>query len=324
MKQYGILGKGSGKLGSSVFAISGGEQIVRQYNPVVSNPNTPAQVAQRAKLKLMSQIAADLAPVLAIPKDGLKSARNQFVSKNIGNATFADNTAEVDYEKLQITGGSAAMPELGNVAFADGHVTGALASAAPEDITAVVYCVFKLDSKMQLSLQASSVVETAGAGRTFPFDMEVQGETLIVYAYGLKTGTTGFDMKYEDYEIGDATDVARLVTTRAIKKTSSALTVTVGKVIGGGWVNPYPNATVGLDGDTVPVQEIVVDTVGADFIYLYGVPSSAALKVQEDGEPQRASWDAGNNRFQLAGTGVTYPLKVLLNDELWFTVVGNS
>lgn len=280
MKQYGILGKGSGKLGSSVFAISGGEQIVRQYNPVVSNPNTPAQVAQRAKLKLMSQIAADLAPVLAIPKDGLKSARNQFVSKNIGNATFADNTAKVDYEKLQITGGSAAMPELGNVAFADGHVTGALASAAPEDITAVVYCIFKLDSKLQLSLQASSVVETAGDGRTFPFDMEVQGETLIVYAYGLKTGTTGFDLKYEDYEIGDATDVARLVTTRAIKKTSSALTVTVGKVIGSSWVNPYPNATVGFDDEVVPVKQIVRDTFNADYIYVYGVPSTANLTYQ--------------------------------------------
>lgn len=323
MKQYGILGKGSGKLGSSVFAISGGEQIVRQYNPVVSNPNTPAQVAQRAKLKLMSQLAADLAPVLAIPKDGLKSARNQFVSKNIGNATFADNTAEVDYEKLQITGGSAAMPELGNVAYADGHVTGALASAAPEDITAVVYCVFKLDSKMQLSLQASSVVETAGDGRTFPFDMEVQGETLIVYAYGLKTGSTGFEMTYEDYEIGDATDVARLVATRAIKKTSSALTVTVGKVVGSAWVNPYPNATVGLDGETVQVQEVIVDTVGVDYIYLYGVPSTAAITVDEDGDTSPAQWDAGNNRFQLTGTGPNYPVKVYLDGKLWFTVVEN-
>lgn len=324
MKQYGILGKGSGKLGSSVFAISGGEQIVRQYNPVVSNPNTPAQVAQRAKLKLMSQIAADLAPVLAIPKDGLKSARNQFVSKNIGNATFADNTAEVDYEKLQITGGSAAMPELGNVAYADGHVTGSLASAAPEDITAVVYCVFKLDSKMQLSLQASSVIETAGDGRTFPFDMEVQGETLIVYAYGLKTGTSGLDMKYEDYEIGDATDVARLVATRAIKKTSSALTVTVGKVIGS-WVNPYPNATVGFDDEVVPIAEIVTAPITPDFIYLYGVPSTAQVTAKEyGGSVQPASWESGNNRFSLTGTGPALPVEVYLNGILWFTAVSGE
>ena len=324
MKQYGILGKGSGKLGSSVFAISGGEQIVRQYNPVVSNPNTAAQVAQRAKLKLMSQIAADLAPVLAIPKDGLKSARNQFVSKNIGNATFADNTAEVDYEKLQITAGSAAMPELGNVAYAGGHVTGALASAAPEDITAVVYCVFKLDNKMQLSLQASSVIETAGAGRTFPFDLEVQGETLIVYAYGLKTGTTGFDMKYEDYEIGDATDVARLVATRAIKKTSSALTVTVGKVIGGGWVNPYPNAVARFDDEDLAVAEVMVDPNNCDYIYLLGVPSNAPITVKEDGQMHNPEWQTSDNRFLLAGAGPSYPVEVYNAGKLWFTVNGQA
>lgn len=324
MKQYGILGKGSGKLGSSVFAISGGEQIVRQYNPVVSNPNTPAQVAQRAKLKLMSQLAADFAPVLAIPKDGLKSARNQFVSKNIGNAAFVENTAEVDYEKLQITAGSAAMPELGDVSYAGGHVTGALASAAPEDITAVVYSVFKLDAKMQLSLQASSVIETAGDGRTFPFDMEVQGETLIVYAYGLKTGSTGFDMKYEDYEIGDATDVARLVATRAIKKTSSTLTVTVGKVIGGGWVNPYPDATVGLDSEVVPVQQIIRDNANSDYLYLYGVPSTVPITVTENGEAVSCYWDSSNNRFTLAGAGPAYPVEVYINGVLWFTVVDAS
>lgn len=324
MKQYGLLGKGSGKLGSSVFAISGGEQIVRQYNPVVSNPNTPAQVAQRAKLKLMSQLAADLAPVLAIPKDGLKSARNQFVSKNIGNAAFVENTAEVDYEKLQITAGSAAMPELGNVSYANGHVTGALASTAPEDITAVVYCVFKLDAKLQLSLQASSVVETAGDGRTFPFDMEVQGETLIVYAYGLKTGSTGFDMKYEDYEISDATDVARLVATRAIKKTSSTLTVTVGKVIGG-WVNPYPSATVGFDDEVVPLQEIVTAPIIPDFIYLYGVPSTAQITAKEEGgTTQRAVWESDRNRFKLTGTGPMMPVEVYLNDILWFTAVSGE
>ena len=76
MKLYGLFGKGSGKLGSSVFAISSGEQIVREYNPVVENPNTPAQVEQRAKFKLLSQLASDLASALAFKKEGLVSTRN--------------------------------------------------------------------------------------------------------------------------------------------------------------------------------------------------------------------------------------------------------
>ena len=81
MKLNGFVGKGTGKLGSSVFAVSGGEQIVRQYNPNVSNPNTDAQVAQRAKFKLMSQLAAVLAPGLAFKKDSLVSPRNKFIKK---------------------------------------------------------------------------------------------------------------------------------------------------------------------------------------------------------------------------------------------------
>lgn len=321
MKQYGILGKGSGKLGSSVFAISGGEQIVRQYNPVVSNPNTPAQVAQRAKLKLMSQLAADLAPVLAIPKDGLKSTRNIFVSKNIGNAAFVDNAAEVDYEKLQITAGSAAMPELGNVAYDSGHVTGSLASAAPEDITAVVYSVFKLDSKQQLSLQASSVIETAGVGRTFPFDIEVQGETLIVYAYGLKSGSSDLDLKYQDYEIGDATDVARLVTTRAIKKASSTLTVTVGKVIGGGWVNPYPNAKLLLDSNEVEIAEVVVDPYNSDTVAIQGLGNDVTVTATAEGVAETVNYDAGLDLWNLLGTNPGKPIVFYVNSVEWFTIV---
>lgn len=103
MKLNGFVGKGTGKLGSSVFAISGGEQIVREYNPNVSNPSTDAQVAQRAKLKLMSQIAASLSPALAFKKDGLVSARNQFVSKNIALCSFENDKADVDVTSISLT-----------------------------------------------------------------------------------------------------------------------------------------------------------------------------------------------------------------------------
>ena len=51
MKLVGILGSGSGKLGSSVFSTVAGETVVRQYQPTVANPNTEAQVNQRARMK---------------------------------------------------------------------------------------------------------------------------------------------------------------------------------------------------------------------------------------------------------------------------------
>lgn len=52
------LGKFSGKVGGVVFAISNGEQIVRAYQPVVSNPKSSAQMAQRAKGNLVGRISS--------------------------------------------------------------------------------------------------------------------------------------------------------------------------------------------------------------------------------------------------------------------------
>lgn len=227
MKQYGILGKGSGKLGSSVFAISGGEQIVRQYNPVVSNPNTAAQVAQRAKLKLMSQIAADLAPIIAIPKDGLKSTRNIFVSKNIGLATYENNEAQVDVEKLQITAGSGFLGEPMVQSEASGLGV-SIRREVPEGIDKVVYVLLTTGDDFQLRVVDSAVVEVAGAGRTFPFVFNSELDTGFVLAYGIKTTTTQAGVDYADYEADTAAHMATLVTSRKIKNAASSLTATFG------------------------------------------------------------------------------------------------
>ena len=93
MKLNGFVGKGSGRLGSSVFAVRGGEQIVRQYTPNVANPNTEAQKAQRAKFKLLSQLAAITADGLLFPKVGNVSRRNAFVSANMPAVTYVGDVA---------------------------------------------------------------------------------------------------------------------------------------------------------------------------------------------------------------------------------------
>ena len=83
MKLSSILGQGRGKLGAAVFSSTNGQQVVRQYQPNVKNPNTVAQTMQRARFKLMTQIASSMAPVITIPKSGAVSSRNMFVKKNM-------------------------------------------------------------------------------------------------------------------------------------------------------------------------------------------------------------------------------------------------
>lgn len=229
MKLNGIIGKGTGKLGSSVFAISGGEQVVREYNPVVSNPNTDAQIAQRAKLKLMSQLGAALAPALGFAKMGLVSARNQFVSKNIGLAEFAESRASVRVADLQLTPSNVAFNAL-NVTSSSNSISVVLTTAAAGDIKRVAYFVFEQTSEDQLKYVTSKIVTEAGEGRTFPTTFSAPQGSYVVYAYGVKDESANATMRYENYvnasSVIDATlDVISLFRTSgyALTKTSASL-----------------------------------------------------------------------------------------------------
>lgn len=201
MKLNGFVGKGSGKLGASVFAISGGEQIVRQYNPRVANPNTDAQVAQRAKLKLMSQLAAALAPAMGFAKQGQVSARNQFVSKNIGLATYANKKANVDLTNLQLTPSSVGFtgivgePEAGGTLFVN---TAAVPAA---DIKRVAFFVYRRTDEGQLEYVASKIVTERDAEGKFGTTFNGVAGDIVVYAYGIKDNTAAATLRYENYVV---------------------------------------------------------------------------------------------------------------------------
>lgn len=227
MKLNGFVGKGTGKLGSSVFAVSGGEQIVRQYTPQVSNPSTDAQIEQRAKFKLISQIAADLASVIAIPKQGLVSSRNLFVSKNIGLVTFAHKQASVEYPKLQLTAGTSSFPYL-ECEKSGANLNAALEFEPTPDVTAVVYIVCKVDENQQLSVVASKVITEPGNSHTFDTTFENVDGQLVVYAYGVKNNSDEILSGYGDYTIASASDVADLVLRNRLANGSGDLTHTSG------------------------------------------------------------------------------------------------
>ena len=231
MKLYGLFGKGSGKLGSSVFAISSGEQIVREYNPVVENPNTPAQVEQRAKFKLLSQIAATLASIIVIAKQGLISSRNRFIGLNIGKATYADDKASINVQNIDITGGSAAMQDFEILAEAQGQTPVRLISPAASDITAVVYAVVGVDANSQLIVRNSKVVTAPGENRKFDTTLANVPQPAYIFAYGIKGDVAGALAEYGDYEAPEADVIASLIANRSTKAGTLTFTKTVCNVI---------------------------------------------------------------------------------------------
>lgn len=232
MKLNGFVGKGSGKLGSSVFAISGGEQIVRVYNPQVSNPNTDAQVAQRAKLKLMSQLAAALAPALGFKKQGLVSARNQFISKNIGQADYQDNEASIALEEIQLTNSSTPIPSIVTEGEEGGVLNVELESAANGDIKRVVYVVYEVTEDETLRYVASKVVSEAGAQNKFPDVFNLYEGSFVVYAYGVKDTNSDATIKYENYIASSTDGNASLQVVELFRSALYGLTMTTGARVG--------------------------------------------------------------------------------------------
>lgn len=222
MKLNGFVGKGTGKLGASVFAISGGEQIVRQYNPKVSNPNTDAQVEQRAKLKLMSQVAADMAQSIAFPKKGLVSSRNAFISANIGKCTYNEGQAEIDLQVIELAGGAGNLP----VPAVGEEDAIALSAAAPADVNAVVYAAYQRGDDQQLTLIDQKIVSEAGDGNNFPTTMTMPNSSYVVYVYGIKNNGKASVIEYMDYIAVVSNARAELEAVRSIVVKGGSLTAT--------------------------------------------------------------------------------------------------
>lgn len=120
-KIQGLTGKMSGKMGSVVFRVRQGEQIVTQYNPIVKNPNTKAQSTQRVAFKLMSQVAAAMdSAIINRPARQGQSARNRFVQQNFPLVEADYVNARIPMEQLQLTSSSTF---LGTITESEGEVS---------------------------------------------------------------------------------------------------------------------------------------------------------------------------------------------------------
>lgn len=215
MKLAGIVGTGSGKLGSSVFATVSGQQIVRQYQPVVSNPATEAQTAQRAKMKLMSQLGAAMAPVIVMKKDGLVSARNKYISRNIQNASVLQGTASVNVPNLQITDGVGNVGEVDAI-FASNSVNVTISDIDP-NAKRVVFILFRRNNDGTLSLFGSAVKPVQGSASDYTQHTFAAGpRDSIAYVYTISDVDGRATARFEQYSVNDAVQVASLVASRSI------------------------------------------------------------------------------------------------------------
>lgn len=240
-KSSSMWGKTTGKVGGLVYATSGGEQIVREYNPNVANPNTTSQVNQRAKMKLMSQLSTALAPVIAMTKSGLVSKRNKFTKLNFRYAYASGGTAQVSYENLQLTEGNAALPQI-VFAGTSGTRTLSLAESAEASVSRVVYIIYKKTQEAKLQFVNSYIVEEPGQDGKFTLDLaDLVEDNYVFYAYGMKDMSAKASAQYGELQVTTANDLAKLVANRQISTTDYQFTQTRGATSNDGTpIDPVP------------------------------------------------------------------------------------
>lgn len=278
MKLNGILGTGRGKLGTSVFTTVKGVQIVRQHQPTVTNPSTKLQVAQRSRFKLVSQIAASMADVIAIPSNGLTSSRNLFIKKNMPAVLGDVEGAQVSYEKLQLTNGTADLPAI-IVYRSTTDLSLQLANNVSKIVNRVIYCIFKKSSENQLVLVNSAIVSDAGVDGDFLLEtINIAGD-LAIYAYGIKDTSASASATFGNYKVTNASDIATLVSNRSISSKDFIFTKTRGTTLFSG------------ENQNVNVGENQV------MVHLYvGVNGQASVKIGEE----NAVTVAGGTSFRKA------------------------
>lgn len=227
-KVTSLYGKTTGKIGSIVFSTSGGETIAREYNPNVSNPNTMAQINQRARLKLMSQLSASLAPVIAIPRKGLVSARNAFTKLNFENSMAQNGIAQITYENVQLTNGNLGLPTIEAARAQGSGITINLAEDARSAVSRVVYILYRKTSEQRLQFVSSVIAEGAGENGTFPATLPYTEGDIVLYAYGMRDTSENASAKYGNMKVDNAVDVARLTAYRNISSEDYQFTETRG------------------------------------------------------------------------------------------------
>lgn len=229
-KIYGLFGAMTGKLADAVMVVRNGEQLVRKYQPVVFNPSTPAQIASRAKLKMMAQLSEVLANGIAFRRKGTVTARNYFVSKNYRFATFDTTTsqADIDLLSLDLTGGVIGMPAV-SVTRVVGGFSAELQGTVDAD--AVVYVTVQRGDDSKLRFVSYMLVTDPGALNTFPLPEQAFTSSLtgVVYAYGIRFNNENAKARYLSLLAENNNGYLEVIRTAA--ETDYSLTETVATAI---------------------------------------------------------------------------------------------
>ena len=87
-----------GKVGAEVYSVTGGIQVVKQYQPVVANPNTEGQQLQRLKMMVVGKISKAITPDMLVGLGTRFNARAEFNKTMLRAAVARLSGAQGDWK----------------------------------------------------------------------------------------------------------------------------------------------------------------------------------------------------------------------------------
>ena len=189
----------AGKKAGIVTYRVGDTLLAREYNPHPANPKTERQVQQRAKIKLLSQIAAVFRPIIAIFPSSGKSSRAIFARLNYPKITASGTTAMIDFTSVSLTDSSRPITQVAkDIAFLPSGVQMlvGLPQEPTEDIKRVFYYLFGKQDNGKLVFLDYYLSEIRWSSRNplffcwanAPFEIDEQGKATrdyVIYAIGM-------------------------------------------------------------------------------------------------------------------------------------------
>lgn len=109
-KGYGLTGKIQGKLGSSVYRIEAGQQIISEYNPAKTDPQSEKQIKQRTKMTEATRVSRYFPweTIVGYNRNRSKARQefNSFLAK-LATTSVVDDTvrATIDLTKVELSRG---------------------------------------------------------------------------------------------------------------------------------------------------------------------------------------------------------------------------
>lgn len=223
MKLQGIVGKGTGKLGASVWAVRKGVQIVREYTDKVTNPNTPAQVGQRAKFKLLTQLGAVVAGAGMFFRNlnPGESMRNAFMRANMGAVELSPtgDVALLNVSEVVLTDGHTTAPSA-SFNRTTGSMSVDLSAAAMADIMGIGYAVITLPDVGRVigySARAEKAEGETAITTTIVAPAALMNKTNVL-VWGYRFADAAARAKYEAIAASETADVVSLEFERMLRE----------------------------------------------------------------------------------------------------------